>query len=318
MNRPLPLVLLLALCLAACGEPAAQSDDDDSIDGAPGGDLSSFHQDAADAVCGALFRCCDGEDVGAFFEAWTVNEQLADFAPQLPPDEQACPALVADMIAITPFGDWIDAASSGAVDFDPDAQSTCLAALRDATCGDGVRAALYDSTCFSLAAPYGGEQRSMFERTGIDGDACSPIRDGVGASFYGTCAPDQSFCCYDDPACTYPYDGDTGAPRDGSCRPASGVGGPCLASAPLQLCASGLECVSGQCEEPLTAPLQQGEVCIQDFVLLGECQDSWCDLFGSGLCEPLRDLGEGCGGDQECSTGACDGVCVENDFCSGS
>ena len=52
----------------------------------------------------------------------------------------------------------------------------------------------------------------------------------------------------------------------------------------------------------------------------GDCMDSWCDLFGSGQCEPPKAEGEGCWGDEERVTGHC-GLetltCGVNDICEG-
>lgn len=338
--RPLLTAYATALLVSACGggsssppadAPPTSPDapaDPDAPDAPPQGGLATFHDDAAAAICGALFRCCDGGDVEEYFAAYRANERLAAFVDRLPPavelDEASCREVVAEMIEVTPFGDWVDAAEADRVGFDAGAFDACLAELDGAACGAEVRAALYDGTCLGFAAPTGGaEQRRMFTRTAGVGTACAPLRDGVGAVFYGTCDPTAAFCCYADPAnpelgCTFPFDGDGNA-RAGTCAAIAADGQACSTAPPLQLCATGLSCDdTDRCRLDGTAPLAVGEACVdQAFNVLGECQASYCDLLGTGRCEPLRDDGERCGAAFECASGRCAGTCVTNDVCDG-
>ena len=340
---PVLLSTLIAGCVIAQREPPvmddddvvandddAAGDDDDAAgddDDAAGDDddasgVESFLGDVSDAVCDALLGCCSPEDQSVYFAPMSGHGLLAPFVGQMPPNavltEASCPDLLASSWDLTPFGDWLRAVDQGAVAFDADAYAECLQTLRAASCGEPVRDALRDSTCFGFNAPLAPDRRSSFVRLGVDGDGCTPISDGIGAGFYGTCDPTQAFCCYGDgEQCGLPYD-DQGA-QSGTCRPVSGPGETCSSFGSLQLCATGLECVNGTCEEPNTSPLAEGDPCIDDaFVLLGECVDSYCDLFGSQVCEPLGALGEGCTSDSECESDSCDaGQCVENTLCSG-
>ena len=199
------------------------------------------------------------------------------------------------------------------------------AALDDATCGAEARATLFDSTCFGVQAPAGGDQqRRIFRRSGAPGDACAPIRDGVGATFYGTCDPVAAFCCYEDPSapelgCTFPFTAD-GEPRQGTCQATADVGAPCAFATPLQFCATGNICNdSGTCIAEPNEILETGELCVESFVILGQCTGGYCDLFGTGNCEALRANGEACLGPEECVNGACvDGTCGDNTFCGPS
>jgi hypothetical protein len=170
------------------------------IDAAPGPGVGQLTTRAADAVCAALFRCCD-DDLVTYFAPFAADERLAAFAPRLPPraslDEAGCRAVVREMFDVAPFADWVREAQAGRVDYLPSQTDACVAELSAAACGAPARAALYDSTCFAYAAPAGGdEQRRMFARTATAGAACGPIRDGIGATFYGTCDPTAAFCCY--------------------------------------------------------------------------------------------------------------------------
>ncbi len=228
------------------------------------------------------------------------------------------------MFAITPFGDWIAAARTDRVGFDGNAFAGCLAALDDASCGEPVRRALFDSTCLGFAAPSGGDQqRKIFSRSAGMNAACSPIRDGVGAAFFGTCNPHAAFCCYQDPdhpeiGCTYPFDGD-GNPRAGSCAAAINPGGTCSMTPPLAICRTGTNCDTDDlvCIAESAAELAVGDPCVDDgFNLLGECVDSFCDLFGSSRCEPLRADGDDCLAPDECAGGDCiDGHCAALTTC---
>jgi len=296
--------------------------------GTEDGEVGRVTERAAAAICDALYRCCNAGDREDYFAAYRANELLAELRDQLPPDaelsEQECPGLVRQMLDITPFGDWVAQAQAGRVSFDPVAFANCVSTLAATSCGAEVREALHDSTCFGFAPPGGGsEQRSFFERTGAAGATCAPIRDGVGAGFFGTCDPTSHFCCYqneDDPGigCTYPFQGD-GTAREGTCTAASGVGQACSATPPIQLCFTGLSCDADTltCAASSDTALAVGDTCVDEgWNLLGTCVDSWCDLFGSSECEPLEDNGASCSADYECAAGAClDLHCAESTMC---
>jgi hypothetical protein len=333
--------LLLALSVAsvglACGREPASPSDAGAIpaDAAPGaadaGAGERFAETAAEAICGALFRCCDQADLVDYFAPYRASERLAAFADRLPPtatlDEPACRAVLPEMLVIAPFGDWLHEVEAGRVGFDDAAFQACVGELAAAACGAPLRAALHDGTCLGFAAPAGGsEQRRMFTRTALPGTACGPIRDGVGAAFYGTCDPTQAFCCYADAAhtqagCTFPFDGD-GVARAGVCAAAGGPGASCSPAPPLALCRTGADCddATGLCVDAGAAPLALGATCATDgFQLLGECVDGWCDLLGSRTCEARRPDGHACDFAEACEGGAClDGVCATAAGCSGA
>ena len=353
------VALLLVLAAGACSEggaaghdaqprPPAASDGaaatpppDDAVvapaddagvapadDAAVGDGLTTFTDAAATAICGALFRCCGSSDLEVYFSTYRASELLAAYRDRMPPratlDEPGCRALVAEMLGVTPFGDWIREAAAGNVTFVPPAFAGCLADLGDAACGEEVTRALFDGTCLGFAAPAGGaEQRAMFRRERGPGASCVPLRDGIGAGFFGTCDPTVSFCCYDDAAhpdrgCTYAFDA-AGNPRTGSCATAAGVGQPCSIMPPLVLCQTGLDCdgESGKCVAPVTASLAVGAPCVdQSYNLLGECVNSFCDVLGSGLCAPLGADGASCISGYECRSGSCQGgACGAVTFC---
>ncbi len=317
------------------GTPASvDAGTDPTPDAAPGPDaatvdLSAFYIDAATAVCGALYRCCDAADKELYFAPFRGSELLAAWHDQLPPegdlDEAGCRQVVAEMFAVTPFGDWITAAEAGHVGFDAAAFGTCVAALDDATCGDETRAALFDSTCLGFGAPAGGaSQRSIFTRTAGVGTGCTPVRDGVGAAFYGTCDPTVAYCCYQDPdnpglGCTYPFTGD-GVPRAGTCAAVASPGSACSSTPPLVICATGVSCDSAslECVADGAEELSVGDPCIDEgFNLLGDCVDSYCDIFGSSQCEALKADGADCTAGYECVGGACeDSKCAPNTVCT--
>lgn len=302
-------------------------DDGGAGDGGSGGDdalpIDDLVGEAAAAWCDAVLRCCDGADQAWAFSGWAADARLSHLAGRFPPDvtldAESCTALVSEAWPELWLGDWLEAHEAGLVGYDGAEAEACIAELADATCGDPVLDAMFDGTCFGSAAPAGGaEQRRVFERTATDGD-CAPIADGFGGLYYGSCDPAAAFCCVDDGGdCTpYPLPGDVG-----TCVPASAVGETCSALPPLQLCQTGLECVQGRCEAPATDALGVGDACYDSssYTLLGDCADSWCDLFGSGACEPLKSDDEACGGAEECASGFCDPTtltCAVDDTCDG-
>lgn len=207
---------------------------------------------------------------------------------------------------------------------DPAALATCKAALDGAACGKDVGLALTDGTCFGFAAPPGGAlQRKTFGRTAKAGDACSPLRDGVGAAFFGSCDPTGFFCCYEDAQspgkCALPFDKDGNA-RAGACKAASKPGESCSIFGSLQICVTGASCDgTDHCAVDSDAPLAPGDTCVDaGFNLLGLCQASYCDVLGTGKCEPTKADGADCLGGDECQSTACvSGKCGAPTFCKG-
>jgi len=326
MNVLPRFVFLSALvCLAACSSsnPSVPVLDAEVPDGQTAVvDISSR---AAEAICGALFRCCDA-DLETYFGPYRENDRLAAFKDQLPPavelTEAGCRAVLAPMLDIAPLGDWVAAANAGTVVYDPAAFATCITALDNATCGESARKVLWDSRCLGYAAPAGGdEQRSMFRRTGGVGAACGPIRDGVGSVFYGTCDPAIAYCCYSDPSrpgCQFPFEAG-GAARPGQCTAVAAPGEECSTGIPIKLCATGNDCdaETGTCVAASMESLAIGATCINNnYTLLGVCQDSYCDLFGSKRCEPLRDNGVACTTGDECRSSHCETVCAPVELCT--
>lgn len=277
---------------------------------------------ASSEICSALFRCCSAGDIEAYFAPLLAHNRLAAFAGRLPPaatlSATACPSLLGEMFEITPFGPWVEAAELGTVGFDAAAAAACLDELSSASCGAEASAALFDSTCFGFAAPPGGSiQRRIFVRTRTAGESCVPLNDGFGGAIFGTCDPEAAFCCV--PSAQDPSRCVIGTAA-GTCRAASQVGEVC-AFAPLQVCATGLECNADVCETPNLTPLATGDLCYDtaSFTLLGECTDGYCDLFGTSRCESPRALGVACSQGYECLSGFCSASsCAEPPpYCAG-
>ena len=300
--------------------------------GSSGLALDEFTSTAADSICNALFRCCNQQDIDDYFFSYANNQDLIDlgYDAQLPPnatiaDEAACASLVAEMLSIVPFGDWIAQAEAGNVTYHPDVARSCADTIDAAACGAEVSNALFDPACFGFSAPVGPAQRATFTRTMGAGDAgCVPLKDGTGARFYGTCDPMVSFCCYENPSnpggCAFPFDGD-GNSRSGTCAAVSNEGDTCNGGLnSVQLCQTGLDCDydTNVCVAPGSNPLQVGDECMDSsFNLLGECQDSWCDMTGSSKCEAYKPDGESCIFPQECENGACEGgLCSSPSYCT--
>jgi len=295
--------------------------------------LDQFAAEAAQGICDNLFRCCATADVAAYLGGWAGSDTAledAGFPALAPPNvtigtSAECQGLVAQMIAVAPFGDWIEAAKAGTVTFDGAAFDTCLTTLATAACGEPLRAALFDSACLSFTAPINPDRRSIFGGVATSGP-CTPIRDGVGARFFGTCDRQTTFCCYTkagSSGCAYPFDAE-GNPRTGECISAGAPGDPCsLTLDAVQLCRGDSVCgsSSGTCVAVGTAPLGPGATCYDhaEYVSLGECSGAYfCD--DDGFCAALKPHGESCWFDFECVGGDCDAnwQCTVSTYCGGS
>ncbi len=287
-------------------------------DAAPGGEmLPDLIATVAQTTCDALFRCCDEQSRLDFWAVIRFSERAAEFRPRLPPDaevdEDSCPEVLGAVYDVVPLGPWVAAALRGDVRFDEQAAGECLDTLDEAACGDEVAAALGDGTCFGFSPPYGaGQRRSMFARDNDVGTACVALTDGVGGAFYGTCDPERAFCCDNSQGgCRIVGDG------PGVCAQAAQEGEGCGLFPEVTVCATGLDCgLDDRCVVPGDERFAAGEVCAEGFSLLGRCEESWCDIGGSNVCEPLHPLGGDCVLPYECQTGVCaDGACAEPTFC---
>jgi len=305
--------------------PASDAAPPPSEDAAPpslpsGPTLDALLPTAAALVCARLTDCCDGASRTTYLTALTENERQRDLRaalldPSLSPE--ACATGIAEALERAPFGAWKQAVNDGLVQYAPDAAQRCLDALQAAECGAELALALFDPSCFWTGPPLGGpQQRNLFVRDAQAGAPCVSLNDGFGGLYFGTCDPTAAFCCSggDPAACRLPQ----GVGSPGVCAPAGQLGETCSDLPPIQPCATGLDCdANGTCLAPVTAPLAVGAPCIDDsFTLLGTCTDSYCDLFNSRTCAPLKADGAACLGSEECASGACPGgTCGPDPFC---
>ena len=290
-------------------------------------DRNTMYTLVSEAICSKISTCCDESSTDLYFAAFRERTDLQDIVSQLPPSTpfsvETCKNYMPNILDKIWLGSWMNLYENDLVAYNPEGFEGCLNELNTANCGEEVREALFDSQCFGLSAPDGGEkQRRMFDRTAQVGATCQPLADGFGGLYYGSCDPTTTFCCvYDetlDGCDPYPV-----PENQGTCLTASQAGESCSTLPPLQICATGLECsyTTGICEAPLSEPLQIGASCYDSssFTIIGDCQDSWCDLLGSGICEPLNAENEICQWNESCSSGYCDsqlGLCSENPICA--
>lgn len=88
----------------------------------------------------------------------------------------------------------------------------------------------------------------------------------------------------------------------------------------VQLCKTGEDCDGGtnKCVAPPTNPLMVGDVCFENLLPTGECQDSFCDVLGTSQCEAFKANGTACSADYECSIAHCeDDTCGPSTYCDG-
>jgi len=272
------------------------------------------------AVCEALYSCCNAQDFDDYFYTLREKELIieAGLQEQLPPfvspSDFDCPTTLANALAIAPFGPWIQAVNDEQVIFNADEATACLEELKTPSCGVETTLALFDSECFGLLPPYSAlKPRRMFQRYAEPGATCMPLTDGVGGAIYGTCDPNQGWCCRER------EDGSCGLAEatEGVCVAASDLGEACGLIPTMQFCKSGLDCGISSCEAAETSPLETGEACYSDFTLLGICKNSYCDMFESGICMTFKQDGASCIISDECDSGSClEGVCGESQFCT--
>ena len=281
-------------------------------------------QELSAAVCERLTSCCNETDQNEFFSNFIDDERLAELAPMMPPNApltaDTCPALLEELYPQIWLGSWLERVEAREVIFDSDGAQACMANLHAASCGQEVRDALFDTTCFSNIPPGGGEeQRKMFSRLPRFDEPCAPIRDGFGGLYFGSCDPSRSFCCVGadelDGGCTpFPVPGKTG-----TCKPTSALNESCN-DMPLQLCETGLYCDDEDytCKADTWEPLALGQTCLDEsFMLLGDCTDSYCS-WDEGICMTLKSKGDTCNYSFECSSDFCDAdtlKCSEDPRC---
>ncbi|MEM1010062.1 MAG: hypothetical protein AAGJ35_13780, partial [Myxococcota bacterium] len=187
-------------------EQADNENSDQSPENTPetasGVTLENLLDKVSTAMCGALLRCCSQENHALYFANMRRDEVLKKFAQEMPPNTQLtsenCPSLLQKIYAVRPMGGWVRAAQRGRVQFHPDAADKCLQELDTAQCGQPMFDALYNPTCFAFSPPLSGSKRTSFSRTEKAGSTCTLISDGFNGAFYGTCDPQDSFCCYED------------------------------------------------------------------------------------------------------------------------
>jgi hypothetical protein len=269
-----------------------------------------------------IFRdCCEDQALEEYFFSIQNSSSYSDeLKTKLPPQKSLgddCEAILSEVLSIAPFGDWVRGVKANLIQYKAESAIVCLDQMKNATCGQSTYDVLFDSTCFSLVAPSGGDiQRKAFDRLSREGSACHPIRDGIGASFYGTCDPFNAFCCIaDEEGKCIPGSPD----QTGICKAVSSIGQACQAF-PIQLCQTGLNCdpIENRCVIESTMPLSVGALCYDQFNLLGVCIDSYCDVSGSNHCEALIEDGQPCASSYGCRSQACQsGICGPISFCTG-
>ena len=66
-------------------------------------------------------------------------------------------------------------------------------------------------------------------------------------------------------------------------------------------------------------PLNVGDTCYEGFEIQGECQNSYCDIFGQpSICVAKKELEASCSTSEECESNFCEnGLCATGAFCDG-
>ena len=240
--------------------------------------------------------------------------------PNAPLESDTCPTLLEELYPQIWLGSWLERVEAREVIFNSEAADAC-ATLRNASCGEELRAALFDPTCFSNIPPSGGdEQRNLFSRLPRFDEACAPIRDGFGGLYFGSCDPNRSFCCVAsdelDGGCTpFPVPGKTG-----TCKPTASLGESCN-DMPLALCKTGLFCDDDTytCQVDSYEPLSLGQNCMDENFL--RCSATVWIAIAAGMMVSalvLKATGDTCTYAFECNSEFCapdTGTCIEDPRC---
>lgn len=296
----------------------------------PGGDhnegidaiaLDDLVDSVVAATCDSLSRCCNGDEVLNFWRGIVANERLAHLASSLPPEVEynadTCLTMLSDVFVMMPLGPWIEAVRSGQASYDAEAAHDCVERLNDAQCGPETTQLLFEGDCFSFQPPLSGDRRP-FSRLQTESEECTPIADGVGGAFYGTCDPHSTWCAtMNDATAALTPIGSTGV-----CVAAAAEGEPCGLFPSVSVCQRGLECgLDDVCVAKVElVDIPMGETCYDraDFTVLGDCADGYCDVLGSNLCEPAKSAGSECSVGYQCQSGNClDSLCSERAYCGG-
>lgn len=301
----------------------------------PRDDLDTFVSVGAAAVCEGLFRCCDASSRAAYREYFRFDPRT-EAADSLPPitDVASCRRYFEVKLGGGPFLDWINAARRGLVRYDPEGSVACRRAIATAACGQAMRNALADGSCYS-AFTSSVVGRRMFVRSAGAGALCRAIRDEpVIGMVHGSCEP-SSFCCVPAPdstgRCLSPWESVRTGVVDGQCRAAARVGAPCTSAVGLDenylACADALACARGSnsCQRyQADVDLTLGATCFdpERGLSLGRCPaNSRCDGFqtdASNTCVRTLADGEPCDRNSLCETYRClDGFCAPSDFACG-
>ena len=68
--------------------------------------------------------------------------------PNAPLEADTCPALLEELYPQIWLGSWLERVDAREVIFNNEAADACMTTLRSASCGEELRAALFDPTCF--------------------------------------------------------------------------------------------------------------------------------------------------------------------------
>ena len=286
------------------------------------GELDALIGQIAAATCTAIQNCCNETELDLYFGPISFNPYLEDLKDQLPPmadfDANTCVGLLTTAYQVVPFGPWISAVEGGYAEYDADAAAACLAEMESAQCGQPFADVMFSGRCFGFSPPSGDDAaRRAFRQTGTAGDACVGLNDGVGGGFFGTCNPMMAVCAFEDEEGRRRL---TSVERAevGTCVPARNENESC--SLPdFNICRRGLSCVNDVCVPPITTPLNVGDTCYEGFEIQGECQNSYCDIFGQpSVCVAKKELEASCSSSEECASNFCeDGQCATGAFCDG-
>ena len=262
-----------------------------------GGGLSSFPNAYAASYCHFIYHCCtpsDRANPGNPFAVTATTELNLGFAT-----EQGCAnSLGAEAeVALQPYEDSV---SAKRMSYDQADTQACLSAL---------------ATVAAACDP------NAFWATSLDGGACDF------PAFFTGLAPDGGDCTMDgdcaiaDSICT-PVDGGMG--QEGA--PSDVITGAATCVSPLAIGATCTEndCVAGSCcgdyGSTCVAYVAEGAMCDDYGCEMSPCDPAadYCDLMGTGDCQPLVASGGACNPEYEGEDCASSDCVPNEDYTSGT
>ena len=245
--------------------------------------IEAYDAALAKAVCAKVTTCCADVDL----DLYTAQFKEAPYKVTTPITAQNCEAVVKQAFDSLHVQKWGVSASVGNIVFEETKAAACVAKVSAATCGTPLTTALFDGACFGIRG------NEVFRKVGALGAACDDIGD---TTFIGECDPALGYCNEQKKCTAWRKTGE-------SCGILLQDAGP----AQRLFCGPGTNCDGASLRNPgkcsaTARNVALGETCAANTGPDLVCPTTaYCDVLGTGKCEPKRTSGDLCQSDDECA-----------------